>query len=294
MTESKSNQTWGVGVELTADHMGPLRFAAALASGTDRVVGIHVMPDQERLHPLVSRDEATALRQRITDDVARLLVQHGIAREQVSARVVEDDYPALALVEQASQQGLDALVIGRRARRDEDPIVRLGEVARRILRKLPAPVIVVPPDFGEGEGLSPGPVIVATDLTEHCVPAARFGARLAERFGRPLLFAHGTQGFHWGVSYVPAEALERLLEQSRADASAKLSEWATSIGLGHAQQHVFLGDPARNLVDLSFEHEAALLVTGSRALGPIERIFLASVSSEVASSTRCPTAVVPG
>ena len=61
-----------------------------------------------------------------------------------------------------------------------------------------------------------------------------------------------------------------------------------------AREHVFLGDPARNLAQLVEDEQAALLVTGSRKLGPVERIFLASVSSELAGSTRCPTAVVPG
>ena len=55
-----------------------------------------------------------------------------------------------------------------------------------------------------------------------------------------------------------------------------------------------MGDPAKRLLELAQAQDAALLVTGSRMLGPVERLFLSSVSSEVAAAASCPVAVVPG
>ncbi|NJK31386.1 MAG: universal stress protein, partial [Deltaproteobacteria bacterium] len=91
--------------------------------------------------------------------------------------------PRPDLLERAAMLELDALLVGRRARRDEDPIVRLGEVTRRVVRKLPAPVIVVPPDFGDDarDLLGSGPIILATDLSDHCIAAAP----LRQADGRP-------------------------------------------------------------------------------------------------------------
>ncbi len=293
MTEI-SNHTWGVGVELSEDHLGALRFAVDLAGKADSILGIHVMPDSERLHPLISREQAKTMREQISADVVTLFQRAG-AEGTVSARLVEDDHPELGLVDLAEREQFGALIIGRRARRDDDPLIRLGQISRRVLRRLPVPVIVVPPDYGaDDERLGAGPVVLATDLDEHCTAAAEFAKLLAARLDRPLLIAHGTEAFNWGVSYIPAETFEVMLEQARARASAKLHAWVVAHGLDGTPERVFFGDPARNLAHLVDVEEAAVLVTGSRKLGPIERVFLASVSSELAGSTRCPTAIVPG
>lgn len=296
-SEQPSNE-WGIGVELAEDHLGPLRFVAALTQEhpDDVTVGIHVLPDHELLHPLITHEEARQIRERVAADVTAVMVREGLAAERTRVELVEDDAVERGLAETATRVGVDALVVGRRAKRDEDPIVRLGEVTRRLLRRLPVPVVVVPPDFGDRDdrGFGEGPVIVGVDLTEHCTAAVLFGAKLAERLGAPLLLAHGTQAFHWGVSYIPAATMDRLQQQAREAAANELREWAAPLGLVHAEHRVFMGDPAKKLLELSWQLDAAVLVTGSRMLGPVERLFLASVSSEIAAAASCPVAVVPG
>lgn len=288
------NKTWGVGVELSEDHFGVLRFAACLAGPDDTLIGAHVMPDSDRLHPLVSREQTKTMREHVSSDVALLLGRAG-AKGRVEVRVIESNQPEVALVELAEHEHLDALIIGRRARRDDDPLVRLGEICRRVLHRLPGPVIVVPPDFGEGdEAIDVGPVVLATDLEPHCAAAAEFAKLLAARLARPLLVAHGIEAFNWGASYIPAETFEVMLDQSRRQASTKLHDWVVAHGLDGAREHVFVGDPARNLAQFVDDQRAAVLVTGSRKLRLVERIFIASISSELAASTRCPTAIVPG
>ncbi|PRQ03459.1 Universal stress protein family protein [Enhygromyxa salina] len=288
---------WGVGVELAADHLGPLRLVAALTEGSDDLtVGVHVIPDRELLNPLINHEEAQQIRQQVAKDVAEVMTRAGLDVERVRAELVEDDQVERGLSESAARLGVDALVVGRRAKRDEDPLVRLGEVTRRLLRRLPVPVVVVPPDFGvdDDRGLGEGPIIVGVDLSEHCNEAAKFAAALAARLDLPLLLAHGSQAFHWGVSYIPTATMERLQNQTREAAGAKLREWAAAQGLGHAEHHVFMGDPAKHLLQVAHAKDAAMVVTGSRMLGPVERLFLSSVSSELAAAANCPVAVVPG
>lgn len=297
--EHDTAKKWAVGVELAADHLGPIRLASALTAGDDvedLTVGVHVLPNQELLHPLVNHDEARAIREQVTADVGRVIMAEGFSTQRVRVELVEDDRVERGLAECAERLGVDALIVGRRARRDEDPIVRLGEVTRRILRQLPVPIIVVPPDFGDEDdrGLGEGPIVVGVDLSDHCMAAVLFAAELARRLDRELVLAHGTQAFQWGVSYIPAETMERLQAQTREGAANQLREWVAPLGIGPARQHVFMGDPAKHLLELSHAEDAALLVTGSRSLGPVERLFLASVSSEVAAAASCPVAVVPG
>ncbi|WP_146157240.1 universal stress protein [Enhygromyxa salina] len=288
---------WAIGVELDEDHLGPLRFAAVLARADPRDVtlGLHVLPSHELLHPLVTHAEAAQINEKVANRVAGLMAREGLAESQVRVELVEDDEVEHGLAEVSRRLGVDALIVGRRAKRDEDPIVRLGEVTRRLLRKLPVPIIVTPPDFGSADepDIGSGPVIVGVDLSEHCDAAVAFANTLAAKLGRPLLLAHGTPAFSWGVSYIPTASMEQLQAQTREAAADKLRAWALSRGIS-ADQHVFMGDPAKMLLALARSNDAAVLVTGSRLLGPVERLFLSSVSSELAAAARCPVAVVPG
>jgi nucleotide-binding universal stress UspA family protein len=307
MGESKpSAKQWGIGVELAEDHLGPVRFAATLTQNRpeDLALGLHVVPDHQRLHPFVTHEDAVEIHKRAIRHVTEVMAKEGLEGERVRVELIEDDEISRGLGEAADRLRLDALIIGRRAKRDEDPIVRLGEVTRRVLRRLPTPVIVVPPDYGQSRaenqggsadrGLGEGPVILATDLSDHAGPAARFAQELALRLDRELLLVHGTQAFHWGVSYIPAATMDQLQAQARKAAAHKLEQWAAQLGITGARTHVFMGDPAKQLLQLAYTEDAAMLVTGSRMLGPIERLFLASVSSEVAAAASCPVAVVPG
>lgn len=289
-------KTWGIGVHLAQHHLGPLRFVAALlgVATEDSAIGIHVMPDPEYLHPLVEGRELRSLRDRVTADVKELLEREGLQR--ASVELVEDDVVARGLEESIQRLNVDALVVGRRARRDDDPLVRLGEVTRRLLRRLPAPLVVVPPDFGDDEdrGFGEGPVMVGIDLDHDCTAATLFAIDLAARLDRPLLLAHGIQVLHWGGSYVPVDVIERQRAQARERATDALREWAAPLGLSSARQRVFMGDPAKLLLQIAEDEDAAILVTGSRRLSRLERLFIASVSTEVSAGARCPVAVVPG
>jgi nucleotide-binding universal stress UspA family protein len=296
-TDAEAAKTWAIGVHLDQDHLGPLRFAAALISvaAQDRGVAIHVLPDSKLLGPVVTPEEVLEIRQRIQVDVAQLLTKEGLAPERSQIELVEDDTVDRGLAECAAKLHVSALVVGRRAKRDDDPLVRLGEVTRRLLRRLPVPLVVVPPDFGDerDRGFGEGPILVGVDLTDHCTAAVLFAADLAKRLDRPLLLAHGTQAFHWGVSYVPTATIQRLQAQACSSAGNALREWAAPLGLTNVEQRVFTGDPAKNLLQVAADEDAAMLVTGSRMLGPIERLFLASVSTEIAAGASCPVAVVP-
>jgi nucleotide-binding universal stress UspA family protein len=296
--DANAGKTWAIGVHLAEDHLGPLRFAAALinVAKEDRGVGIHVLPDPGTIHPLVTPEEISGIRDQILLDISEMLATEGFPPGRSQVELVQDDVVERGLAECATHLHTSALIVGRRAKRDEDPLVRLGEVTRRLLRRLPMPLIVVPPDFGEADdrGFGEGPIVVGVDLTDHCTPAVLFAEALAARLDRPLLLAHGTQAFHWGVSYIPTGTMDRVQARAREAATDALREWVAPLGLRDARQRVFTGDPAKHLLDIAAKEDAAVLVTGSRMLGPIERVFLASVSSEVAAGASCPVAVVPG
>ncbi|EDM76108.1 UspA [Plesiocystis pacifica SIR-1] len=284
----------GVGVELDEQHIGAVRFVAAMgAVGT--VVGLHVIPAPDFFEPVLETGELATIRGQVARNVTRLLGGAGIAEAAQQVEVVEAQTIEDGLSGAAEQLKLDLLVIGRRAKRGADPLVRLGEVTRRVLRRLPVPLVTVPPEFGDRSagdpGLGAGPIILATDLSEHCEAAVDLAKALSARLSRPLLLAYGTDAFSWGVSYLSPETRARLEAEVRAGADAKLQSWAEARGLGDAEHHVFTGDPVKGVLQLVAERDPAVLVTGSRGLGPLQRAIGASVSTELAASAPVPVAV---
>ena len=113
----------------------------------------------------------------------------------------------------------------RAARRDGKGIVRLGRVARRLLRSAAGPVVVAPPDLESGH-LGTGPVVALTSLRADSVEACRFGASVAELLGRELAVVHvAPVPKDFGRSHLPIRSLDSIREDYRARAERGLQEW---------------------------------------------------------------------
>jgi nucleotide-binding universal stress UspA family protein len=195
------------------------------------------------------------------------------------------------LTTEAASEKADAIVVGRRAKRGEAPIVRLGPVARRLLRTLPTTVVVSPPDIGE-RGSGDGPVMLATDMDDHSVGAAKFAKELAEILGRPLMVVHVVPTVSFAVDYL-GQKYDALTKASEQNHAPRLREWAKDNGLEQAALVTLHGEPVREIAKAALAHDAAIVVTGSRRLSTSERMFEHSLGSELAAACWAPTAVVP-
>lgn len=80
------------------------------------------------------------------------------------------------------------------------------------------------------------------------------------------------------------EHAKQIAEEAKALASAE--------GAQRVRAFVKSGQPARTIVKLAQEHEADLIVLGSRGLGDGEGFLLGSVSHKVTSLAKCPVLVV--
>jgi nucleotide-binding universal stress UspA family protein len=169
----------------------------------------------------------------------------------------------------------------------------LGRVARRILRDLPAPVVVVPPDW-EPPAPDPGPVVVASNLQVDSVHAVKFAAESAERLALPLVLIHVVPLPHdYGAHYLPTAALEQLRRDHEIEGGQRLAQFARDLGLSEARQIVCHGGVVDNLVRVAHDTCASLVVTGSRRLSAFERLLLTSIGSELCTVAPCAVAVVP-
>lgn len=276
------------GLDLSYKSRGALAFAAWLRSrlGPDDVEAVHMIPARD--DPPAERDE----RQRRA--LEALQAQLG-EQAQAFARVQVREAPGIVhgVVEGLAHVGTfaRALVLGRRARSGERALVHLGPVARKLLRALPLPTIVVPPDI-EPAALAGGPVVLATDLEAHSESAARFAAEFARACGCPLIVVHVAEvHFNEFVDESDPDWQARR-EEFRREAAARLDRWVDAHDLD-ARRVALCGSPIELLLEHVERERAALLVLGSRRLSTSERLFTTSNASTMAAYAPCPVAVVP-
>jgi nucleotide-binding universal stress UspA family protein len=82
-------------------------------------------------------------------------------------------------------------------------------------------------------------------------------------------------------------------EQRKAEASKAMAEHVQEFPAAPALTRIVQGDVVNALLGLRDELSAPIIVTGSRRLSALGRLFSASVGTELAASSVCPVAVVP-
>jgi nucleotide-binding universal stress UspA family protein len=286
---------WTLGLDLREGAEGPLVFARWLceqlaATGTAVLDPIHVI-EQDQIGLLASVDKRDQIIGLAEDAVARTLGRIDVTTPLANLRLVEVGEPEDVLASAAKDA--DGLIIGRLAPRGQDKVLRLGGVARRLLRRLAAPTLVVPPDLRKDQ-IGKGPIILACDGNEDSIGATRFALRMADRLRRELILAHVVpMPYGWSVGYLPPEAVKQVRADLQTQGERKLERWASQHGITNLRGVVSEGMVADEMASLAKAEDALMLVTGSRKLNALERLFVTSVGSELAASASCPVAVVP-
>lgn len=145
----------------------------------------------------------------------------------------------------------------------------------------------------------PTKIVLATDGSEEGALATGAAVELAEKTGSELHLAYAVS-MPWatGAPDAPAETIgasEAAREEARERAQRFLDEQVERIradGSAVAQAHLRMGKPDEEIVVLSDEIGAGLLVVGSRGLGGMQRALMGSVSDSVVRHAHCPVLVV--
>ena len=286
---------WLVGMELGDRGDGALGYAGWLgqASRTKyQYEGVHVL-DRPRLDQL--------LRSRNLRDVHREAREAGEAKvERTGAAgtisllsVVVEATPEGGLAKLAEQSGVAGLILGRAAPRESHRLVRLGRVARRTLRSLPAPTIVVPPDLG-ADAVGDGPVLLAVHPDYPAPAAVAFARRFAEDIDRPLVLVHVVETLQYvAVDFAPAIITPMHYSEMRARREQALSAWKSRHEVGDLSHQVVEGLVVEGLCQLGAQMRSPLIVCGSRELGLGMRLFHSSTTTALAANSTVPVAAVP-
>lgn len=272
-----------------------MRWAAWLTQTSraegERLIGVHVVEDDHLRVALRYHHLQEVL------DAARGAVDAQLESSQVQSRfeavhVQQGGRAEEALAVSVAYHHADVLVIGRQAAKDGHGITRLGRVARRLLRILPVPTIVVPPDLAPPRDEA-APIVVACNLEDDCHHALTFAVDLAARSDRPLVVVHVVSiPDDYGARILSEASLDALRIDNQREGEALLSRWVRDRGVD-ATCLVMQGEVVESLLEVARQRDAALLVLGSRRLSTLERVFLTSSGSETASLAPCAVAIVP-
>ncbi len=285
---------WIVGLDLHPSGAGAVRFARWLvetSSAVDSLVGIHVL-EESYLRAALKYHHFEEIVGGATELARRELDSAGATEHVGSLNVLQGSTPEESLEAAHTYHATQGLILGRQAKKEGRDIFRLGRVARRLLRSLPGPTFVVPPDY-EPAGAD-GPVVAAVSLREDCESSVRFAADLAEKTGRTLVLLHVVPTpDDYAAHYLPEGSLAKMRDDNLKEAQAELAQWAADNGAEGAEQVVRLGGIVSETVTYATERRACILVAGSRRLSTFERFLLTSIASELGAMATCPVAVVP-
>jgi nucleotide-binding universal stress UspA family protein len=132
-------------------------------------------------------------------------------------------------------------------------------------------------------------VLCGVDHSRGSHAAATLAAALAERLGSGLVLLHAVPA----AVTVHAETLPYALASTGASGVRTLRDAVEAIDDRRAATVVVRGAAGPALVTAAAAIEAAFLVVGSRALGPLSGAVLGSVSAHAVREAPCPVAVVP-
>jgi nucleotide-binding universal stress UspA family protein len=255
-----------------------LRLADRLG---DRLVLVHVIPSRPPMAdaavPIGAH--ATGLADmhevnRIEAETAFASVEQDVAQASAD-RVIEHGDTALRLASVASDKDARLIVVGTR-RRSIASAALLGSVSATLSVRAPCPVVVVPdaePEHGRGAG----GIVCGVDGSNAAAAVAVTAAGLARALDVSLTLVSAD------APHADGAWSERALTAASAHARvAPQLDWVTAVG-----------DPAHELARVAFEHDAALLVVGSRGRGPLRSAMVGSVSARLTRLASCPVVIVP-
>ena len=270
---------WAIGLDFRREGKGALAFAHWLRAGDtgDKFVGLHALESSPLLQALREPgEEQRAL------DAARSLALKDLAKADMTGiegpTVLDGELPGEALVRALEEVEAQALIIGRRAERNDARWLRLGPVARRLLRRLPGPLVVVPPDLAEDQ-IGDGPVVLASDLRDDSVGAAAFARQVARARDRDVVVAHIVPTSEDVEQFMPAATVQQLYDQIGMDRRDSMEKWKREVGLEHAPSAVASGETVERLMGIANAEKAPMIVSGSRRTSGLARLFTASVSA---------------
>ncbi len=258
-----------------------LRWAAGLAAGTTS--GLHAVRTWAYPHiPADGLEDPDYMDRRVHQQLRGAVTE--LDRSDVVVETTVLRGPAgPTLLSFIEQEEPSLVVVGRRG--PDTPRTLLGSVSRRLVEQAHVPVAVV---SGEGmeERFPLRRIVVGVDGSSTSTRAMRWATDLAAAVNAELIL----------VNAVGFDAEAPTVLPDRFDASTAVLEEAAAMARASGVEVQVVSAPgdARVLVDeVAAEHDADLIVVGTRGLGKLGKMLLGSVAGYLAQHVTRPVVVIP-
>ena len=146
----------------------------------------------------------------------------------------------------------------------------------------------------------PTKILLATDGSSEASLALTTAADMANSTNSELHLAYVfptavQRPFPNPILARPADEMEHELEEAMQQAQEFLDKQVDKVkqeGVSVAESHLVRGRPDREVVHLSEDMGAGLIIMGSRGLGGVRRALMGSVSDSVVRHAHCPVMIV--
>lgn len=279
-----------VGLDGSENSRIALRWAAAVAQALElrlRVVQAWQYPSDAILSlgrlelPSPERMEEQLVEQ------LRQVVETEVGLDTVPTAVEVARGPPADVLRHATTRHTHMVVVGSRGLDGFEGLL-LGSVSRQLVEHATCPVTIV----GATAPVWPlrlETIVVGLDGSAHASRALGFAAELARPMGAELVVAHAVP---------PATDDHRLIGDPRRHLDVRrdlVAEWCGPLREADLEHRIAVveGDARTALLQVAEDHDADLLVVGSRGLGPVAKLVLGSVASSLAHHRELPLTIVP-
>lgn len=201
-------------------------------------------------------DVVEAERSRVSREIADVFGRQDIVPEMVQAITVGDGLEA-----ERARHRATGVIVARAAPTKSRGMFRLGVVARRLLRRLTSPVIVVPPDLTASR-IGDGPVVALSSLEADSVDACRLARSIADGAHRDLSVVHVEDELRGGSARA-APTLREVSAGPFAHRERALARWVARHGVWPDVATVIDGALPAAAVAFAEARRAPLVVVGA-------------------------------
>jgi nucleotide-binding universal stress UspA family protein len=246
--------------------------------------------EEMRARATKAREEAEAVARRGVTRIQKLFPSWAVRAE------TDTNWPGWAIISKAEEWGADLVVLGAGKHSLIERIQR-GSALRKVIGACERPVRVGrrSPRYSEPSVR----IIIGLDGSPDSESAAD---AVAERMWPDGSAAHLLTVLDNRLSFLTPSVIPRLARWSSPADSADDQAWiermmkATSeklqkLGLKTTSE-VLTGSPSQRLLDAAVDWQADCIFLGARGLSGIERFFIGSVCSEVATEASCSVEIV--
>ena len=239
---------------------------ARFASMSEARLGILYVIDTGR--PLDQGDEP-----RPEEALARAMVLAEKASATADARMVSGD-PAVMLLEEANEKGVDLLCVGSDAGLMRGP--RIGRVASRVLREASCSVLVA----RSSEADFPSRMVCGIDGSDVSANVAAVGVAIAAAAQAQIQLVHA-------IPFFEPRARRRIRFEALSSLELEQSLIAAKAGGVVPSHAVVRGRADRAPVKVTKRSRSDLLAVGRRGMSGTQRMLLGSVSQYCARKATC-------